>query len=86
MCAHGRGSFDTLGTFSTARVLMKFDEETWARIYPWLEKAQDVPAADLREWIAQIISERPEVGIPLSDVLSQASSPGWAGKPIHHPR
>jgi eukaryotic-like serine/threonine-protein kinase len=55
---------------------MKFDEETWARVYPWLEKAQDVPAADLREWIAQIISEQPEVGIPLNDVLSQAALMG----------
>ena len=51
---------------------MKFDEATWARIYPWLEKAQDVPAADLREWIDRIISEQPDVGIPLNDVLSQA--------------
>jgi len=24
---------------------MKLNEETWARVYPWLDKAQDVPAA-----------------------------------------
>jgi serine/threonine protein kinase/tetratricopeptide (TPR) repeat protein len=48
---------------------MKLDGETWARVYPWLEKAQDVPTAELPAWIARIIAEQPEIGIPLRDVL-----------------
>lgn len=50
---------------------MKLDEATRARIYPWLEKAQDVPPAALQAWIARIIAEEPDVGIPLQDVLAQ---------------
>jgi eukaryotic-like serine/threonine-protein kinase len=52
---------------------MKLDEQTWKRVYPWLDKAQDVPAADLPEWIARLVAENPEVGIPLREVLSQSS-------------
>jgi eukaryotic-like serine/threonine-protein kinase len=52
---------------------MELDEETWARVYPWLEKAQDVPAEDLQEWVAQIVAQQPDVGIPLRDVLSTTS-------------
>jgi tetratricopeptide (TPR) repeat protein len=51
---------------------MKLDKETWARVYPWLEKAQDVPVAELQEWIARIVAEDPEVGVPLRDVLATA--------------
>src|ERR1700744_5166170 len=49
---------------------MKLDPETWARIYPWLEKAQDVSSDDLAAWIARIVAEQPEVGIPLREVLT----------------
>jgi tetratricopeptide (TPR) repeat protein len=52
---------------------MKLDEETWARVYPWLDKAQDVPAADLQEWLARIIAEQPDIGIPLREVLTQSA-------------
>ena len=52
---------------------MKLDGETWARVYPWLEKAQDVPAADLPAWITQLIAEQPEIGIPLRDVLESTN-------------
>ena len=51
---------------------MKLDQETWARVYPWLEKAQDVPAAHLSEWLARIVAEQPEVGIPLREVLTHS--------------
>jgi len=50
---------------------MKLDEQTWARLFPWLDKAQDVPVADLAEWIARIVAEQPEIGIPLREVLAQ---------------
>jgi len=50
---------------------MKLHQLTWARVFPWLEKAQDVPAAELQAWIAQIVEEQPDVGIPLRDVLAQ---------------
>jgi Tfp pilus assembly protein PilF len=53
---------------------MKLDQETWKRVFPWLEKAQDIPARELPEWIARIVAERPDVGIPLREVLSQNSS------------
>jgi WD40 repeat protein len=52
---------------------MKLDQQTWARIFPWLDKAQDVPAADLPAWIARIVAEQPEIGIPLREVLTQNS-------------
>jgi len=52
---------------------MKLNEETWARVYPWLDKAQDVPAADLQAWLARIVAEQPEVGIPLREVLTQSA-------------
>jgi serine/threonine protein kinase len=50
---------------------MKLDKDTWARVFPWLDKAQDVPAADLPEWIARLVAEQPDVGIPLREVLAQ---------------
>jgi eukaryotic-like serine/threonine-protein kinase len=52
---------------------MKLDQETWARVYPWLDKAQDVPANDLREWIARIVAEQPDVGVPLREILAQGA-------------
>jgi tetratricopeptide (TPR) repeat protein/tRNA A-37 threonylcarbamoyl transferase component Bud32 len=52
---------------------MKLDEQTWARVYPWLDKAQDVPAAELEAWLARIIAEQPDVGIPLREVLAQGA-------------
>jgi hypothetical protein len=52
---------------------MELDQETWARIFPWLEMAQDVPAARLAEWIARIVEEQPKIGIPLREVLAQNS-------------
>jgi serine/threonine protein kinase/tetratricopeptide (TPR) repeat protein len=53
---------------------MNLDEETWARIFPWLDKAQDVPAADLQYWIAQLVAEQPDVGIPLREVLLRSAT------------
>jgi len=50
---------------------MKLDQETWMRVFPWLDKAQDVPVDDLAEWIARIVAEQPEIGIPLREVLEQ---------------
>jgi len=50
---------------------MKLDEATWARIFPWLDKAQDVPAAELPTWLAKLVADQPDVGIPLRDVLTQ---------------
>jgi serine/threonine-protein kinase len=52
---------------------MKLNEETWARVYPWLDKAQDVPAAELQEWLDRIVAEQPEVGIPLREILTQSA-------------
>ena len=52
---------------------MKFDHETWARLYPWLQKAQDVPAAKLPEWLAAIVAEQPDVGIPLREILTEGA-------------
>jgi tetratricopeptide (TPR) repeat protein/tRNA A-37 threonylcarbamoyl transferase component Bud32 len=52
---------------------MKLDPQTWARVYPWLEKAQDVPDAELAAWIARLVAEQPEVGIPLRDVLAHSA-------------
>jgi serine/threonine protein kinase len=52
---------------------MKFDEATWARVYPWLDKAQDVPASDLPAWIARIVAEEPDVGLPLRELLAQSA-------------
>src|ERR1700722_4589446 len=52
---------------------MKLDQEPWARVYPWLDKAQDVPANDLREWIARIVAEQPDVGVPLREILAQGA-------------
>jgi WD40 repeat protein len=52
---------------------MKLDQQTWARVFPWLDKAQDVPAADLPAWIERIVKEQPEIGIPLREVLAQHS-------------
>src|ERR1700753_2379926 len=52
---------------------MKLDQETWMRVYPWLERAQDVPAADLQKWLAELVAEQPDVGIPLREVLSQGA-------------
>ena len=51
---------------------MKLDQETWARVYPWLDKAQDVAVADLPAWIARIVAEQPEVGLPLRELLTQS--------------
>ncbi len=51
---------------------MKLDEATWARIFPWLDKAQDVPAEELPAWLARLVAEQPDVGIPLRDVLTQS--------------
>jgi tetratricopeptide (TPR) repeat protein/tRNA A-37 threonylcarbamoyl transferase component Bud32 len=51
---------------------MKLDEATWARIFPWLDKAQDVPAAELSAWLARMVAEQPDIGIPLRDVLTQS--------------
>lgn len=52
---------------------MKLDQETWARVYPWLEKAQDIPAVELQQWIERIVAEQPDVGIPLREVLSDTA-------------
>jgi hypothetical protein len=60
---------------------MKLDQETWARIFPWLEKAQDVPAADLAEWIARIVEEQPRIGIPLREA---PGNPNAASPSLSH--
>jgi tetratricopeptide (TPR) repeat protein/tRNA A-37 threonylcarbamoyl transferase component Bud32 len=52
---------------------MKLDQASWERVYPWLEKAQDIPVADLPEWLDRIVAEQPDVGIPLRDVLTQSA-------------
>lgn len=52
---------------------MTLDDETWARIFPWLDKAQEVPSSELQGWLAQIVVDQPDVGIPLSEVLSQGT-------------
>jgi tetratricopeptide (TPR) repeat protein len=54
--------------------IMKFDQETWTRIYPWLEQSQDIPDDELQQWITRIVAEKPDVGIPLRDVLAQTMS------------
>ena len=67
---------------------MKLDQATWARVYPWLEKAQDVPDAELPEWIARIVAEQPDVGIPLRDVLAQRArwdADGFLSSPLRLP-
>jgi tetratricopeptide (TPR) repeat protein len=58
---------------------MTLDQETWVRVYPWLEKAQDVPSMELQAWIARIVAEQPDVGIPLREVLAQSARCGDEG-------
>jgi tetratricopeptide (TPR) repeat protein len=53
---------------------MKLNQATWARVFPWLDKAQDVPPAELSAWIARVVAEQPEVGIPLREVLAHSAS------------
>jgi eukaryotic-like serine/threonine-protein kinase len=52
---------------------MKLNQEAWERLYPWLDKAQDVSPADLPQWIARLVAEQPEVGMPLRELLAQGT-------------
>lgn len=48
---------------------MKLDDDTWARVYPFLEQAQDVLPEELDAWLARIATEHPDIAAPLRDVL-----------------
>jgi WD40 repeat protein/TPR repeat protein len=68
---------------------MKLDQQTWALVFPWLDKAQDVPAADLPAWIDRIVEQQPEIGIPLREVLAQtplSDDDEFLEVPLHAPQ
>lgn len=48
---------------------MKLDDDTWARVYPFLEQAQDVVPEELDAWLARVATEHPDIAAPLRDVL-----------------
>jgi tetratricopeptide (TPR) repeat protein len=48
---------------------MKPDREAWARIYPFLEQAQDIAVENLEGWLAQLSLDHPDIVEPLRDVL-----------------
>jgi tetratricopeptide (TPR) repeat protein len=48
---------------------MKLDQETWARVYPFLEQALDIAAENRDSWLAQLALDHPEIAAPLRDVL-----------------
>ena len=55
---------------------MKLDHETWAKVYPFLEEAQEVPPAELPDWLARITAEHPEISEPLRSVLESMDETG----------
>jgi tetratricopeptide (TPR) repeat protein len=50
----------------------KLDQETWTRIFPWLDRAHDVPEAELDAWLEQLSAAQPEIGIPLRALLKES--------------
>jgi hypothetical protein len=67
---------------------MKLDQETWAKVYPYLEEAQDVPPAELPAWLAKLTKEHPDIGVSLRSVLEtmdDTEAQSFFEKPIQVP-
>ena len=52
--------------------MAKLDQETWTRIFPWLDRAHDVPEAELETWLEALIATQPEIGLPLRALLAES--------------
>ncbi len=48
------------------------DQETWARIFPYLEKAQDMAPDELKSWLDHLSAERPDIAVPLRSVIAES--------------
>jgi eukaryotic-like serine/threonine-protein kinase len=54
------------------RQLSDLDQETWARIFPYLEKAQEMPPDELKSWLDRLSTERPDIAGPLRIVIAES--------------
>ena len=55
---------------------MKLDQDTWTKIYPFLEQASDLDPAEIDTWLANLVAEQPDIGIPLRSVLVHGMETG----------
>ncbi len=52
--------------------MAKLDQETWARLFPWLDRAHDVPEPELDAWLDELAVTQPEIGVPLRALLKES--------------
>jgi serine/threonine protein kinase len=48
---------------------MKLNQDTWARVYPFLEQAQEIGVEQLDGWLARLALDHPDIAAPLRAVL-----------------
>jgi serine/threonine protein kinase len=50
---------------------MKLNRDTWVRVYPFLEQAQDIAVENLDGWLSQLALDHPDIAAPLRAVLRE---------------
>jgi eukaryotic-like serine/threonine-protein kinase len=67
--------------------LSNLDPEEWARIFPYLEQAQEMPPEELKLWLDRLAAEQPDIAAALRTVLadSERMQDGFFERPVSFP-